>query len=136
MPGLAAHATDPRALRTSGRVRARGAEGACEPAGLTVLESALADETRMVPDAVRAMGAISLEQIARLTETIERLATELETASKTDPALPRLRTISGTGPVIAATVAGLPRISTRSTTDGPLPPGSASCHGNGPRAAR
>lgn len=70
-----------------------------------MLEIALADETSTLPDAVRQMGAIYLEQIARLTETIERLAAELETASKTDPALRRLRTIPGIGPVIAGAVA-------------------------------
>lgn len=75
------------------------------PASLKVLESALADVTSELPDAVRQMGAIYLDQIARLTETIERLAAELETASKTDPALRRLRTIPGIGPVIAGAVA-------------------------------
>ena len=75
------------------------------PASLKVLESALADETSELPNAVRQMGAIYLDQIARLTETIERLAADLETASKTDPALRRLRTIPGIGPVIAGAVA-------------------------------
>mgnify|MGYP006304873215 CR=1 FL=1 len=51
------------------------------------------------------MGSIYLEQIARLTEVLERLASELETASKTDPALRRLRTIPGVGPVTAGAVA-------------------------------
>lgn len=50
-------------------------------------------------------GSIYLEQIARLTEVIERLAGELETASKTDAALRRLRTIPGIGPVTAGAVA-------------------------------
>jgi transposase len=70
-----------------------------------VLESALADETSALADAVRQMGAIHLERIARLTETIERLAAGLETASRTDPALRRLRAIPGIGPVIAGAVA-------------------------------
>jgi len=51
------------------------------------------------------MGAIHLEQIARLTEAIERLAAELVTVSKTELALRRLRTIPGIGPVIAGAVA-------------------------------
>jgi transposase len=51
------------------------------------------------------MGAIYLEQIARLTEVVERLAAELEAASKTDAALRRLRTIPGIGPVTAGAVA-------------------------------
>jgi transposase len=66
-----------------------------------------------------------LGQIARLTETIphcasqvgetafaiERLAAELETASKTGPALRRLRTIPVIGPVIAGAVAAVAPIS-------------------------
>ena len=75
------------------------------PASLKVLENALADETSELPGPVREMGSIYLEQIARLTEVIERLAGELETASKTDAALRRLRTIPGIGPVTAGAVA-------------------------------
>ncbi len=97
------------------------------PASLKALESALADETSELPGPVRAMGAIYLEQIARLTEKIERLAAELETASGTDPALRRLRTIPGIGPVTAGAWRRLPPISTRSTAGGTSPPGSALC---------
>lgn len=75
------------------------------PANLKVLENALADETSELPSPVREMGAIYLEQIARLTEVVERLAAELEAASKTDAALRRLRTIPGIGPVTAGAVA-------------------------------
>lgn len=74
------------------------------PASLKVLENALADESSELPGPVREMGSIYLEQIARLTEVIERLAGELETASKTDAALRRLRTIPGIGPVTAGAV--------------------------------
>jgi transposase len=75
------------------------------PASLKVLENALADETSELPGPVREMGAIYLEQIARLTEVVERLAAELEAASKTDAVLRRLRTIPGIGPVTAGAVA-------------------------------
>src|SRR6056297_3164099 len=75
------------------------------PASLKVLETALADETSDLPEPVREMGAIYLEQIARLTEVIERLADELEAASKTDGELRRLCTIPGIGPVTAGAVA-------------------------------
>ncbi|AMB44398.1 probable insertion sequence transposase protein [Methylobacterium sp. AMS5] len=51
------------------------------------------------------MGAVHLDQIARLTEVIERLADELETASRTDTDLRRLCTIPGIGPVTAGAVA-------------------------------
>jgi transposase len=75
------------------------------PASLKVLETALADEASELPDAVREMGAIYLEQTARLTEVFARLADELEAASTTDAALRRLRTIPGIGPVTAGAVA-------------------------------
>lgn len=75
------------------------------PASLRVLEAALADETSVLPVQVREMGAIYLDQIASLTEVIERLAHELEAASKTDDQLRRLCTIPGIGPVTAAAVA-------------------------------
>ena len=75
------------------------------PASLRVLEAAQADETSVLPVQVREMGAIYLDQIASLTEVIERLAHELEAASKTDDQLRRLCTIPGIGPVTAAAVA-------------------------------
>ena len=75
------------------------------PASLKVLEAALADETGELPAPVREMGAVYLEQIARLTEVIERLADELEKATRTDATLRRLRTIPGIGPVTAGAVA-------------------------------
>lgn len=52
------------------------------PASLKVLENALEDQTSDLPGPVREMGAIYVEQIAKLTEVIKRLADELEAASK------------------------------------------------------
>src|SRR6056297_119317 len=75
------------------------------PASLKLLENALEDETGELPDPVREMGTIYVEQIARLTEVIERLVDELEAASKTDEELRRLCTIPGIGPVTAGAVA-------------------------------
>ena len=75
------------------------------PANLKVLDEALANEVGDLPGAVRAMGSVYLDQIARLTEVIERLADELETASRTDTDLRRLCTIPGIGPVTAGAVA-------------------------------
>ncbi|GJE44070.1 IS110 family transposase [Methylobacterium soli] len=75
------------------------------PANLKVLEESLADEASDLPVAVRAMVAIYLDQIVRLTDVIERLADELETASRTDTDLRRLCTIPGSGPVTAGAVA-------------------------------
>ncbi|EYD70859.1 Mobile element protein [Limimaricola hongkongensis DSM 17492] len=75
------------------------------PASLKLLENALDDETTDLPDPVRKMGTVYLEQIANLTEVIERLAAELEAATKTDEKLRRLCTIPGIGPVTAGAVA-------------------------------
>ena len=75
------------------------------PASLKALEAALADKTSGLPDAVREMGSIYLEQIAGLTKVVERLAEELEAASRTDSSLRRLRTIPGIGPVTAGAIA-------------------------------
>jgi transposase len=75
------------------------------PASLKLLENALADESSDLPDPVCEMGAVYLEQIARLTDVIERLANELEDAAKTDCELRRLCTIPGIGPVTAGAMA-------------------------------
>ena len=75
------------------------------PASPKALEIALADETGELPGPVREMGAVHLERIARLTEVIERLAEEPETASRTNAASRRLHTIPGIGPVTAGAVA-------------------------------
>ena len=75
------------------------------PASLKVLENALEDQASDLPDPVREMGTIYVEQITKLTEVIGRLAEELETASKTDTQLRRLCTIPGIGPVSAGAVA-------------------------------
>jgi len=86
-------------LAEFGLVAAKG------PASLKVLENALADPITDIPEQVRQMGAIYIEQIAQLTEIIERLAKELETASKADEELRRLCTVLGVGPVTAGAVA-------------------------------
>ena len=75
------------------------------PASLKLLENALDDETTDLPDPVRKMGTVYLEQIANLMEVIERLAAELDAAAKTDEELRRLCTIPGIGPVTAGAVA-------------------------------
>jgi transposase len=88
-----------------GRLAEFGVVAPKGPANLKVLEEALADEVGDLRGAVRAMGAVYLDQIAGLTEVIERLADELETASRTDTDLRRLCTIPGIGPVTAGAVA-------------------------------
>ena len=75
------------------------------PASLKILENALAYESSVLPRQVREMGTIYVEQIARLTVVIDRLADELEAATKTDVQLRRLCTIPGIGPVTAGALA-------------------------------
>jgi transposase len=75
------------------------------PASLKVLETALTDESSALPGTVQEMGTIYLDQIARLTELIERLANEREAASKADVQLRRLCTMPGIGSVTAGAVA-------------------------------
>ena len=75
------------------------------PASLNVLEHALAELDIDLPGPVREMGALYLDQIARLTEVIEQLAGDLERASKTDKELRRLCTVPGVGPVTAGAIA-------------------------------
>lgn len=70
------------------------------PASLQVLD----DEAMDLPSPVREVGAIYLDQIARLTAVIKQLPDELEAASKTDAQLRRLCTIPGIGPVTACAV--------------------------------
>ena len=73
------------------------------PASLKLLENVLSDETAALPGPVREMGTVYLKQIANLTKVIERLAAELETATRTDEELRRLCMIIG--PVTAGAVA-------------------------------
>lgn len=75
------------------------------PANLKVLENALGDAAVDLPNPVREMGAVYLDQIASLADVIERLAAQLEAASKSDDELRRLCTIPGIGPVTAGAVA-------------------------------
>lgn len=74
------------------------------PTSLKVLWNALKDEATDLPSPVLEMGTIYLGQIRRLTELIEQLADELETALKTDAQLRTLRAIPGIGPVTADAV--------------------------------
>jgi len=88
-----------------GRLAEFGLAAPKGPAGLKVLENAMEAEATDLPEPVREMGAVYLEQIGNLTEVIEKLAAELEAASKTDEQLRRPCTIPGIGPVTAGAVA-------------------------------
>lgn len=94
-------------LAEFGLVAAKG------PASLKVLENALANPITDIPAQVREMGAMYLAQIVQLTEIIERLAHELQMASKADEELRRLCTVPGIGPVTAGAIAAFaPDLST------------------------
>jgi transposase len=75
------------------------------PASLKLLENVLAKPDVDLPGSVREMGALYLEQIGQLTEIIEQLADDLESATKTDEELRRLCTVPGIGPVTAGAIA-------------------------------
>lgn len=75
------------------------------PASLKLLRSVLAKPDVDLPGPVREMGALYLEQIGQLTEIIEQLADDLESATKTDEDLRRLCTVPGIGPVTAGAIA-------------------------------
>jgi transposase len=108
-------------------------------ANLNILENTLADEASDLPATVGEMGAIYLEQIARLTALIDRLAAELEAASKTDTELRRLCSIPGIGRVTSGAIAAFaPDLGTLDSgrnfaappmapSIGPCPDGSLRC---------
>jgi len=75
------------------------------PASLKLLEAALAKPDVDLPGPVREMGGLYLQQIDQLTEIIEQLADDLESATKTDEELRRLCTVPGIGPVTAGAIA-------------------------------
>ncbi|MFU8881057.1 MAG: hypothetical protein ACNA7Q_01720 [Rhodobacterales bacterium] len=75
------------------------------PTSLKLLANAPAEESTDLPEPVRHMGSIYVEQSARLTEVIDRLSGELEASSRTDQQLRRLCTIPWIGPLTACAVA-------------------------------
>lgn len=75
------------------------------PASLRLLEKALADPDTDLPDPVREMGMLYLGQISQLTDIIEELSGDLQSASKSDKELRRLCTVPGVGPVTAGAIA-------------------------------
>jgi transposase len=74
-------------------------------ANLKLLEAALTGTEVDLPDLVREMGQLYLEQVAQLTEVIGQLADDLDSATRTDEELRRLCTVPGIGPVTAGAIA-------------------------------
>ena len=85
-------------LAEFGVVAAHGA------AHLKRLADALADKTVILPDAVRALGQVYLEQVEALTVKIDDLDAQLRAASKTSETVRRLQTMPGVGPVTSVAV--------------------------------
>jgi transposase len=82
--------------------------GIVAPRGLTHvgrLAAAVEDPSAGLPDGVRRLGRLLLEQIAWLDERIADLAKELRLAAAEDPEVRRLMTMPGIGPVAAMAIA-------------------------------
>lgn len=81
-----------------GIVLARG------PTNLTVVVGILADQTNDLPDGVREIGQLHLDQIRLLTEKIDGLMLKLREASEANEDMRRLWTVTGVGPVAAGAI--------------------------------
>ena len=77
------------------------------PAHVRALAAALADPKADLPDAVRALGAVLLEQIAAFDGKIAELDKEVVAQARQDAAARRLMTIPGIGPVTAMAIQAL-----------------------------
>lgn len=74
------------------------------PANLTAVVGVLADETNDLPDGVREIGQLYLDQIRLLTEKIDGLMLKLREATKANEDMRRLCTVPGVGPVTAGAI--------------------------------
>ena len=62
------------------------------------------DDATEIPDAVRYIVHLYLDQIGVLTKTIDKLHSKLSASTKTDDAMRRLCTVPGDGPVAACAI--------------------------------
>lgn len=86
----------------------RAEHGIIAPRGLTHvgrLAAAVADASADLPEGVRLLGRLLLDQIAWFDERIADLAKELRLAAVEDPDVRRLMTMPGIGPVAAMAIA-------------------------------
>jgi transposase len=74
------------------------------PAHVGRLAAALGDDATDLPDGVRALGGVVLEQIAGLDSRIDELDRELRAAARKDAEARRLMTIPGVGEVTAMAI--------------------------------
>jgi len=74
------------------------------PTGLKAVAGMIDDDTTELPDAVRDIVRLYLDQIAVLTQKIDELHFKLRAATKVDEAMRRLCTVPGVGPVTAGAI--------------------------------
>ncbi|MUO92310.1 IS110 family transposase, partial [Agrobacterium vitis] len=74
------------------------------PANLTTVVGILADQTNHLPDGVREIGQLYLDQISLLTEKIDGLMLKLREATNANEDMRRLCTVPGVGPVTAGAI--------------------------------
>ncbi len=74
------------------------------PANLSAVAGMLTDEAVDLPDTVREIGRLYLDQIGLLTEKIDGLSLKLREATTSNPEMRRLCTVPGVGPVTAGAI--------------------------------
>jgi len=74
------------------------------PTGLKTVAGMIDDDATELPDAVRDIVRLYLDQIAVLTQKIDDLHFKLRAATKVDDAMRRLCTVPGVGPVTAGAI--------------------------------
>ena len=74
------------------------------PANLGVVAGILAEEAVDLPDGVRVIGQLYLDQIKMLSEKIDELSLKLREATKSNEDMRRLCTVPGVGPVTAGAI--------------------------------
>ena len=82
-----------------------GVVAAQGPAHLKALQRAVADPEAALPEAVRGLARLYLEQIAALSAKLAELEKQLRAAAAEDATARRLQTMPGVGPVTAMAVA-------------------------------
>jgi transposase len=74
------------------------------PTGIKAVGGMIDDDGTKLPDAVRDIARLYLDQIALLTQKIDELHFKLRAASKVDDAIRRLCTLPGVGPETAGAI--------------------------------
>ena len=108
-----------------------GVVAAQDPAHVDRLAPALEDPDSGLPDAVRELGSLLLEQIADFNAKIEGLGKEIHASARQDADARRLMSVPGIGPITAMAIPLVYGLSHRrrraSGAAGTSPPGWAWC---------